>query len=359
MPPWKRASPETDFPDYVLREGKWLTIQDIDEEALPKIELGFSEARLRSVEGIPIHFQKKPLGVLVLAALHRLSEPTRKLLEGMVGALGNALQNALTYKTVELQASRLEEANKKLLTVDQLRCEFVATMSHELRTPLNAIIGFSGLLLKNRTGALGEAELSYAEKVNRNGKHLLGLINDILDLSKIDAGRMDVAVGPILARDLAHEVVDLLEPQAHAKGLTLRSAIADNIPPLHTDGEKLRRVMINLVGNAVKFTQQGEVWIRMNPAGDGRIGIEVQDTGIGISPDNLEAVFQPFRQVDSGASREFGGTGLGLAITRSLTEVLGGEICVHSVPGEGSLFRVMLPLSWHGGPRSEVSSTNE
>jgi signal transduction histidine kinase/HAMP domain-containing protein len=333
------------LPEQVLRESKWLTIQDIDEEALPEIELGFTRASLRSVVGIPIHFQQKPLGVVVLAALHKLDEPTRKLLEGMVGALGNALQNAVTYKTVEMQASRLEEANKKLLTVDQLRCEFVATMSHELRTPLNAIIGFSGLLMKNRSGALGEAELGYAEKVNRNGRLLLDLINDILDLSKIDAGRMDVVVGPVHAIDLMREVMDSLEPQALAKSLTLRFEVGDSIPPLQTDREKLRRVLINLVGNAVKFTPHGEVRVRMSPTSEQKIRIEVQDSGIGIAADKFEAIFQPFRQVDAGIAREYGGTGLGLAITRSLIEMLGGQICVRSEPGHGSVFTVTLPLS--------------
>jgi signal transduction histidine kinase/HAMP domain-containing protein len=357
------AAIETQFsgvglPEQVLKEGRWLTIQDIDEEALPKIELGFTSARLRSVVGIPIHFQQKPLGVLVLAALHQLNDPTRRLLEGMVGALGNALQNAVTYKTVELQASRLEEANKKLLTVDQMRCEFVATMSHELRTPLNAIIGFSGLLMKNRSEALGETELGYAEKVNRNGKHLLDLINGILDLSKIDAGRMDVVVGPVVARNVTCEVIDLLEPQAQAKGLALRFEVGDNLPLLFTDSEKLRRVLINLVGNAVKFTQQGEVWLRVKLTNAEQIKIEVQDTGIGMAADHFETIFQPFRQVDSGTSREFGGTGLGLAITRSLTEMLGGHIGVHSVPGEGSLFTVTLPVSYCVEPCLEVRKAN-
>jgi signal transduction histidine kinase/HAMP domain-containing protein len=333
------------LPEQVLKKGKWLTIQDIDEEALPKIELGFTRANLRSVVGIPIHFQQKPLGVIVLAALHKLDEPTRKLLEGMVGALGNALQNAVTFKTVEMQALRLEEANKKLLTVDQLRCEFVATMSHELRTPLNAIIGFSGLLMKNRSGALREVELGYAEKVNRNGRLLLDLINDILDLSKIDAGRMDVVVGPVIAVDLMREVLDSLEPQAQAKSLRLRFEVPNGIPPLQTDSEKLRRVLINLVGNAVKFTPRGEVCVRMNPISGEKIQIEVQDSGIGIAEDKFETIFQPFRQVDGGSSREYGGTGLGLAITRSLIKMLGGQICVRSDPGHGSVFMVTLPLS--------------
>jgi signal transduction histidine kinase/HAMP domain-containing protein len=331
------------FPEYVLKEGKWLTIKDLDEDALPKIQLGFVGARLRSIVGIPVHFQQKPMGVIILAALHKLDDPTQKLLQGMVGALGNALQNALTYKTVEQQALKLEEANRELLTVDQLRCEFVANMSHELRTPLNSIIGFSGLLLKNRNDILGATELSYAEKINRNGKRLLDLINDILDLSKIDAGRIDVAIGPTHIEQLVCQVTELFKPQAEEKGLALKFAIDDDIPVLQTDGEKLGRILINLVGNALKFTRQGEVSVRIKHHGYGRIILEVHDTGIGIPADHLETIFQPFRQVDASITREFGGTGLGLTITRSLVEMLGGEISVRSAPEGGSVFTVILP----------------
>lgn len=336
------------LPEQVLKEGRWLTIQDIDEEALPKIELGFAKARLTSVVGIPIYFQQKPLGVLVLAALHKLSEPTRKLLEGMAGALGNALQNAVTYKTVELQALKLEEVNRELLAVDQLRCEFVANMSHELRTPLNSIIGFSGLLLKNPNSNLGATESAYAEKINRNGKRLMELINDILDLSKIDAGRIDITLGPTHMGQLMHQVIELLKPQADEKGLAFDVVISDDLPILQTDGEKLGRIMINLIGNALKFTRQGEVRVRIDLHGKNRMLLEVQDTGVGIPGGQLETIFQPFRQVDASITREFGGTGLGLTITRSLVEMLGGEISVESIQGEGSVFRVILPCIHQG-----------
>jgi two-component system, sensor histidine kinase len=140
------------------------------------------------------------------------------------------------------------------------------------------------------------------------------------------------------------EVMDSLEPQAQAKSLTLRFEVTDSIPLLQTDGEKLRRVLINLVGNAVKFTPHGEVLVRMNPTTGERIQIEVQDSGIGIAADKFETIFQPFRQVDAGISREYGGTGLGLAITRSLIEMLGGQICVRSELGHGSVFTVTLPF---------------
>lgn len=336
---------EDGFPAQVVSERKWLTIKDIDEQALPEVNLGFTRARLRSVLGVPVLFQQKVLGVLILSAMHKLDDTVRRIVESAVGTLGSALNNAMTYKTVQQQALQLEQANMELLEADHLRSEFVANMSHELRTPLNSIIGFSGLLMKNRGGNLVATDLSYAEKINRNGKHLLNLINDILDLSKIEAGRMELQIGPTRIDVLTKEVVDMLRPQADERNLSLTFEAAGEISMFETDGEKLKRVLINLLGNAIKFTHKGGVKVRLSPQGGHRLNIEVNDSGIGIPQDKLETIFQPFRQVDSSTSREYGGTGLGLTITRSIVEMLRGEISVSSKTGEGSTFTVSLPLS--------------
>ncbi len=346
---------EEGFPAQVISERRWLTIQDIDAEALPDVELGFAKAHLRSVFGIPVLFQQKVLGVLVLAALHKLDGPLMRVLEGAVGAMGSSLNNAVTYKTVQQQAIQLEKANMELLEADHLRNEFVANMSHELRTPLNSIIGFSGLLLKNRGGNLIATDLNYAEKINRNGKHLLGLINDILDLSKIEAGRMDLQAGPTSIEILAGEVIEMLKPQADERRLSLALETSAQIPLVETDGEKLKRVLINLIGNAIKFTHEGGITVRLSPREPHTLDIEVRDTGIGIPEDKLESIFQPFRQVDSSTSREYGGTGLGLTITRSIVAMLDGEISVSSVPGKGSIFTVSLPLRTKGSETTAVA----
>lgn len=336
------------LPARVAAERRWLTIRDVDEDALPAVGLGFSSGSLTSILGIPVLFQQKVLGVLILAALHRIEEGAGRIIGSAMGALGNALNSAVTYKTVQQQALQLEQANVELMEADQLRSEFVANMSHELRTPLNSIIGFSGLLLKNRQGTLSNSDLDYAEKINRNGRHLLSLINDILDLSKIEAGRMDLSTAPVRLDILTEEVLDMLKPQAEEKRLALHLEIAEGIPTVETDSEKIRRVIINLVGNALKFTQDGGITVQLVPEGHERILIQVRDTGIGIPEDRIETIFQPFRQVDSSTSREFGGTGLGLTISRSIVEMLGGEISVASKVGGGSTFTVALPVKGEG-----------
>lgn len=335
------------FPGQVMNERSWLTIREMAGEELPQVHLGFAEAPLKTVWGIPVLFQQEVLGVIVLAALRGMDDSTRRILENAVDALGNALNSALSYNTVQRQALQLERVNRELLEADRLRSEFVANMSHELRTPLNSIIGFSGLLLKNRQGNLTTGDLNYAEKINRNGKHLLNLINDILDLSKIEAGRMEVSVRTVPLEAVVREVVDMLKPQADERGLELVVA-APKVPlQINTDSEKLKRALINLIGNAVKFTHQGQVRVTLAEQQPDRVRITIEDSGIGIPSDKLEFIFQPFQQVDSSTTREYGGTGLGLAITKSIVEMLHGAISVSSELGKGSCFRITLPLSWH------------
>ncbi|MFO1352384.1 MAG: response regulator [Gammaproteobacteria bacterium] len=222
---------------------------------------------------------------------------------------------------------------------------FVANMSHELRTPLNSIIGFSNILLKNRNQTLAEKDLDHAEKINRNGKHLLNLINDILDLSKIESGRMEVEVRPTRVDGLAREVVDMLKPQAEARNINLEFTSESTLHTLYTDTDKLKQVLINLIGNAIKFTHEGGVRVRVLQEDPQSLSIAVSDSGIGIPPQQLEAIFEPFRQVDSSTTRKYGGTGLGLTISRSIIHMLNGEITVKSELGKGSTFSVRLPLT--------------
>lgn len=337
---------EGGLPLQVARERRWVIISNIDAEALPQVNLGFADAHVQNVVGIPVMFGEEVLGVLVLASLRQFDETTRRLLDSAVEAMGNALNSALTYQTVQDQARQLEQANMELLEADRLRSEFVANMSHELRTPLNSIIGFSGLLLKNRQQTLGGTDLNYAEKIHRNGKHLLSLINDILDLSKIEACKMDLLLTETHVDAVVREVVDLLRPQADEKNLELRFEDATQEPPIiRTDSEKFRRVLINLLGNALKFTHQGGVTVLLAGTDHGTLEVSVRDTGIGIPEEKLAAIFEPFRQVDSSTSRHYGGTGLGLTITRSILETLHGAITVASTPGEGSTFTVTLPFT--------------
>ncbi len=344
------------LPGEIMRRKKWITLEDIDEEALPDLNLGFTKAKIRNFYGIPIQFQQKLLGVIILAGISRVDPNTRQVLSNQIEALGNALFNAETYRSVQKQSILLEEANQELLAAHKHKSEFVANMSHELRTPLNSIIGFSGILLKNRKGILGEGELSRVEKINRNGKHLLSLINDILDLSKIESGRMDIINEDTDLIPFLRDVVEMLQPQADAKQVNLVYECSEDSLRTQTDGYKLKQVIINLVGNAIKFTKEGSVRLKAALL-DGRkkkIRLQVIDTGVGIRADSMELIFRAFSQQDSSTSRDFGGTGLGLTISRSIIELLGGTLTVTSEGvNKGATFTVELPLIKVSAPADE------
>ena len=228
---------------------------------------------------------------------------------------------------------------------------FLATMSHELRTPLNAVIGFSNVLRKNAPGNLSERDLDYLGRIVANGRHLLSVIEDILDLSKIEAGRIEVQWGSVEVEELVGEVVASLELQAQRKGIELRADVAPGLAPLVTDRQRLQQVLLNLAGNAVKFTGQGGVVVRvLGDRGTFPTVIEVEDTGMGIPDDHLEAIFEPFRQVDDSTTRAFGGAGLGLSISRSLCTLLGYRLQVRSHSGQGSVFSIRLAPPSGGTP---------
>jgi signal transduction histidine kinase len=217
-------------------------------------------------------------------------------------------------------------------------------MSHELRTPINALIGYTALLLD---GVLGEITPKQRDALTRGraaAEHLLALINDILDLAKIEAGKMPLHVTEVTIREVVLEVGQQIEPMVRKKQLDFNTEVASDTPSLLTDRTKVKQVLLNLLSNAVKFTTRGGVTLRACrvPAG---VQIDVIDTGIGIRPDDLQAIWEDFRQVDQSRTREFGGTGLGLSITRKLLDRLGGSVTVKSTYGEGSTFSVTLPLS--------------
>ncbi len=229
-------------------------------------------------------------------------------------------------------------------SANRMKSDFMTRMNHELRTPLTAIIGFSNVLLKGRKGELTPEAAVYADRILQNGKHLLSLINQILDVAKVESGRMEIEHETVVLGDLVNDTLSMLESTAEAKGIVLRKDIPDRVASFVTDPGKLRQILINLVGNAIKFTNEGEVLVQVTtgPISGQPRDIIVRDTGIGIPAERLERIFEPFEQGDSSTRREFGGTGLGLAIVRSYAQLIEATVTVESEVGVGTTFAVHL-----------------
>ena len=244
----------------------------------------------------------------------------------------------------EAQAEREHEAAERLREVDRLKSQFLANMSHELRTPLNSIIGYSEILLDGDDGELSEEAVEDVSTIYQSGRHLLAIINEILDLAKIESGQMSLELRPVDLTQLIAEVIDQTSILIKEKPVSLVSEIADGMPFVSADAVRLRQIITNLVGNALKFTERGSVTIACGWADDHYGYIEVRDTGIGMKQEDLEIIFQQFRQVDGSVTRRAGGTGLGLTITRHLVEMHGGSIEVSSELGAGSVFRFTVGL---------------
>jgi PAS domain S-box-containing protein len=271
------------------------------------------------------------------------------------GAVVN-FRDTTARKRAELELIVARDAAE---AANRAKSDFLARMSHELRTPLNSIIGFANVLLKNKRDLLDEGDLSYLTRIATNGRHLLGLINDILDLSKIEAGHMTLDVTPVRLDVLVRDTVHEMEGQTRGRDVTLRAELPESVDVLDADEARMRQVLVNLIGNALKFTERGEVVVRVaaDDAGHPTL-LEVRDTGIGIPADRLDAIFNVFEQAESMINRRFGGTGLGLAISRSLCELMGHRLEVSSVEGEGTTMSVIIGQGLRAGrPRTPSSGT--
>ncbi|MBU6430575.1 MAG: histidine kinase, partial [Cyanobacteria bacterium REEB65] len=233
---------------------------------------------------------------------------------------------------------------EKAREASRLKSEFLANMSHELRTPMNAIIGFTELVLSGAHGPLSDKQGKSLERVLRNARNLLALINDILDLSRIEAGKTTFFNDPFQLVETVRAVLATVEPLAAQKGLQLQLNDEGAPGKIWGDEARVQQILLNLVSNALKFTSAGQVAVTLKP-GAGSVDVEVADTGIGIAPEHLELIFEEFRQVDSSTARQAGGSGLGLAISRKLARLMGGDVDVRSALAEGSVFTLHLPVA--------------
>jgi signal transduction histidine kinase len=252
-------------------------------------------------------------------------------------------------KSLDIKLVQMAESNLALYESNRLKSEFLANVSHELRTPLNSILGFAELL-KDSAFAADPKNVRYVTNIMNSGKHLLELINNLLDLAKIEAGKMEVRSEPLSLTDLCEGLVSIIKPLAEKKDVAVLTAIARDVPIVQTDPAKLQQVLFNFLSNAIKFSpEHGRIDLKAERAGDDHVRIMVSDQGVGIEPDKQAMIFEKFRQIDASVTRKHEGTGLGLAISKELTLLLGGSIGVQSTPGEGATFWVVLPVKIAGG----------
>ncbi|HLL46259.1 MAG TPA: ATP-binding protein [Longimicrobiaceae bacterium] len=281
--------------------------------------------------------------VSIVHDLTKAVENERLALE--LTALNEGLEDRVASATGELEERnrQLEWQSRELERAYQLKSEFLASMSHELRTPINALLGYTSLMRDRIYGDITKRQGEALDRMFAASQHLLELVNDVLDLAKIEAGKMPVHLEQVDVAALIQELSATVEPMVRHKELEYRVELAPDLPVLETDRTKVKQILLNLLSNAVKFTHEGEIRVAARLVDDGGVEVEVGDTGIGIDPDGLESIFDDFRQVDQSSTREYGGTGLGLSITRKLLDLLGGSVRVESELGKGSVFTVRLP----------------
>ncbi|GCB49501.1 hypothetical protein SNL152K_6840 [Streptomyces sp. NL15-2K] len=364
------------------REKKRILVEEAPPDYI-KINSGLGEAAPTSVVIIPILFEDKLLGVIELASFSRFSDVHLAFFDQFVNTIGVAINtiiansrtesllgesqrlamqlqersDELQKQQAELQRSNaeLEEKAALLATSSQYKSEFLANMSHELRTPLNSLLILARLLSDNPDGRLSDQEVQFATTIHRSGSDLLQLINDILDLSKIEAGRMDVRPKRLPLIKLLDYVHATFRPLTLDRGLAFELAVGEDVPrEMFSDEQRLQQILRNLLSNAIKFTATGRVELRVNrvmdpehhyvQGSDEVIAFAVSDTGIGIAPEKLPVIFEAFQQADGTTNRKYGGTGLGLSISREIAGLLGGRIVAESEPGKGSTFTLYVPV---------------
>jgi len=317
-----------------------MQIPDLDEEPVYRLSDLLRGGGFRALIGVPLMREDHVMGALVIRRRDAGDYPEAvvRTLETLAAQSVLAIQNARLFREIEEKSRQVESASRH-------KSEFLANMSHELRTPLNAIIGFSEVLSERMFGDINEKQAEYLADILEAGRHLLSLINDVLDLSKIEAGRMEIEASEFDLPRAVENTLSLIRERAHRRAIALTCEMDDAVGAIRADERKVKQVLLNLLSNALKFTPEGgRIAVRARRV-DGAVEVSVADTGVGIAPEDQAAVFEEFRQVGA-ASRKIEGTGLGLAISRKFMELHGGSLALESAVGTGSTFTFSLPLEY-------------
>lgn len=350
----------------VALEKRSLLLEDVPPSYFSKIESALGEMVPRSLLICPILYEDKVTGVIELGSLHAFTEHQRAFLSHVSENIGIAINTSDVRKKVQVQNEALnkaqvllEEKAAEVQRASQYKTEFLANMSHELRTPLNSSLILAKLLMDNAKDNLTDEQIQYAASIYSSGNDLLSLINDILDLSKVEAGKLDIRVEKVSVGKVIDGLKQTFQSLAREKKLVFEVTHDSDMPQaFSTDRQRLDQILKNLVSNALKFTEDGSVNIRSYRHSPGMIAFEVSDSGIGIPKEQQAIIFEAFRQADGTTNRKYGGTGLGLSISRDLAKLLGGSIEVLSAPGKGSRFTLILPETFKE-PESAVVHVDE
>jgi signal transduction histidine kinase/DNA-binding response OmpR family regulator/HAMP domain-containing protein len=379
------AKPEGQF-GIALSTKKIDIIRDIPQECPFTFNTVTGSLKPREIITIPIYNGDEAEAIISLFTINNYSDTSVRLVENIFHTLTARMNGIIAYKLIietskklEVQNTELDAQKRELTTmsdelkeqnaelemqkqqlgeVNRLKSNFLSSMSHELRTPLNSVIALSGVLNRRLASKIDKEEYSYVGVIERNGKHLLNLINDILDLSRIESGKVEIEKNNFKISALLQEVISMIKPQADQKNIELNLKSENNQIFIESDYNKCFHIFQNIIGNAVKFTEKGQVEVSVSISKATAV-VQIKDTGIGISKEDIPLIFDEFRQADGSNSRRFGGTGLGLSIAKKYAEMIGCQIIVESEPGIGSLFTVRIPIESQYSSKDVVSISPE
>jgi|LGVE01.1.fsa_nt_gb signal transduction histidine kinase/DNA-binding response OmpR family regulator len=373
---------EGEFGRAIIEE-KYQIINDIPDDTRFVFQTVSGQFIPKEMMIIPVISGEKIIAMITIASINGFCDDVSQLIDHSISTMSARIEGILAYRKIKEFSIKLEEKNNELDTqknelevqsaeliqqnielemqknqlneASRLKTNFLSNMSHELRTPLNSVIALASVLNRRLADQIPEEEYSYLEIIERNGKNLLYLINDILDISRIEAGREEIEITKFNMNDLVDDVMMMIMPQAKQKKISLKRVSKDNEVFIRSDSDKCKHILQNLIGNAVKFTEKGKVTLNIFKDSK-QIHITVKDTGIGIPKKYINTIFEEFRQADGSTSRKFGGTGLGLAIAKKYADLLGGSIGVNSIENQGSEFIVSLPIKYEDENKTEEIS---